>query len=196
MANEKKDWMTVEETAEYLKAAKITIYRLLERRELSASKLGKVWRIRRDEIDRYLENRKSVVPGTEAPDYFAGFDLREICATLQSQEEKIQDTMQMMSIIKNQPVTLEEVHNMAVIAGLAIMKERHQEEAMERKRLATLAKQGRTMKYMECSGCSNLSQTRETNSSRVYCARETDRALDFTGSSNEKCPFFHEKEGV
>ncbi|HWR37977.1 MAG TPA: helix-turn-helix domain-containing protein [Patescibacteria group bacterium] len=195
MTNEKKEWLTVEETAEYLKAAKITIYRLLERREINASKLGKVWRIRRDEVDRYLDTRKSVSTNLEMPGVFAGFDLREVCESLQKHENELQEAIQMMSIIKNQAISREEIHDMALAAGLDIMKERHQEEAAERKRLATLAKQGRTLKYAECVRCADLGPAKEGKTSHVYCGRESERNLDFTGNSMEKCPFFHELKG-
>ena len=45
---------TIAQTAEYLKVCDKTIRRLIAKKELSASKVGKSWRIRKSDIDDYL----------------------------------------------------------------------------------------------------------------------------------------------
>ena len=44
-------WLTLEELAAYLKLPKSTLYKLLQRGVIRGSKLGKVWRFDRDDID-------------------------------------------------------------------------------------------------------------------------------------------------
>ena len=46
---------TIAQTAEYLKVCDKTVRRLISKKELSASKVGKSWRIRKSDIDDYLQ---------------------------------------------------------------------------------------------------------------------------------------------
>ena len=46
---------TIAQTAEYLKECDKTVRRLISKKELSASKVGKSWRIRKSDIDDYLQ---------------------------------------------------------------------------------------------------------------------------------------------
>ena len=46
--------LTVAQTAEYLKVCEKTVRRLISKKELAASKVGKSWRIRKDDIEKYL----------------------------------------------------------------------------------------------------------------------------------------------
>ena len=46
--------MTLEEVADYLRVTKKTIYRLLERRDIPATKVGRQWRFDKAEIDVWL----------------------------------------------------------------------------------------------------------------------------------------------
>ena len=55
--------MTVEEVASYLRVTQKTIYRLLERRGIPATKVGRQWRFEKSSIDDWLQ-RSSV--GTKA----------------------------------------------------------------------------------------------------------------------------------
>lgn len=48
------DIMTVAQAAEYLKVCDKTIRRLISKKQLEASQVGKTWRIKKSEIDRYL----------------------------------------------------------------------------------------------------------------------------------------------
>lgn len=46
--------LTIAQTAEYLKVCEKTVRRLISRKELAASKVGKSWRIQKDNIEKYL----------------------------------------------------------------------------------------------------------------------------------------------
>ena len=46
---------TIAQTAEYSKVCDKTVRRLISKKELSASKVGKSWRIRKSDIDDYLQ---------------------------------------------------------------------------------------------------------------------------------------------
>ena len=48
------DIMTVAQAAEYLKVCDKTIRRLISKKQLEASQVGKTWRIKKSDIDRYL----------------------------------------------------------------------------------------------------------------------------------------------
>lgn len=47
--------LTVAQAAEYLKVCEKTVRRLISNKALSASKVGKSWRIQKSDIDKYLE---------------------------------------------------------------------------------------------------------------------------------------------
>lgn len=46
--------MTIQQTAEYLQVCDKTVRRLISKKELSASKIGKSWRIKKSDIEKYL----------------------------------------------------------------------------------------------------------------------------------------------
>ncbi|MDM0032854.1 helix-turn-helix domain-containing protein [Variovorax sp. J22P271] len=46
--------LTLDEVAVYLKAGKRTVYRLAQKGEIPAFKLGGTWRIRRSDLDRWI----------------------------------------------------------------------------------------------------------------------------------------------
>jgi excisionase family DNA binding protein len=46
--------MTVDEVASYLRVHAMTVYRLIGRGDLPAMRVGRGWRFRRDQIDRWL----------------------------------------------------------------------------------------------------------------------------------------------
>jgi excisionase family DNA binding protein len=52
-------WMTLKEVAEYLNVSKDSIYRLAQKREIPASKLGNLWRFRKEEIDDWMKNNRN-----------------------------------------------------------------------------------------------------------------------------------------
>ena len=48
------DILTLDEVAAYLKAGKRTVYRLAQKGEIPAFKLGGTWRFRRSELDAWI----------------------------------------------------------------------------------------------------------------------------------------------
>lgn len=51
--------LTVAQAAEYLKVCDKTVRRLISKKELSASKVGKSWRIQKGDIDEYLSQNSN-----------------------------------------------------------------------------------------------------------------------------------------
>lgn len=54
MADAEGEILTLDEVARYLKAGKRTVYRLAQKGEIPAFKLGGTWRFRRSELDRWI----------------------------------------------------------------------------------------------------------------------------------------------
>jgi len=52
---ENPDFMTVSEVANMLKLSRVTINRLIHKNELKAHKFGKLYRIQKEEVKRYLD---------------------------------------------------------------------------------------------------------------------------------------------
>ena len=55
--NAKARFLTVAEVATLLRVSNMTVYRLIQGGELPAVRVGKSYRIREDDIDRYLGDR-------------------------------------------------------------------------------------------------------------------------------------------
>jgi excisionase family DNA binding protein len=55
-------WLSVDEIADYLSVVKASIYRWIERRNLPAHKLGKLWKFKRDEVDAWVRSGGAVDP--------------------------------------------------------------------------------------------------------------------------------------
>ncbi len=51
--------MTVEQMAEYLQVDQYTIYAWTRKGEMPAFKVGRFWRFRKDEIDKWLEDQRN-----------------------------------------------------------------------------------------------------------------------------------------
>lgn len=51
--------LTIKEVAQYLHVVPLTIYRMIDRGDLPAAKVGKVWRIRRQDLQAYLDRSAS-----------------------------------------------------------------------------------------------------------------------------------------
>lgn len=47
-------WLSVDEIAEYLGVKRDTVYKWIDRRGMPAHKLGRLWKFRRDEVDRWV----------------------------------------------------------------------------------------------------------------------------------------------
>lgn len=52
---ENQEYLTINEAAEKLKLAKVTIYRMARRGQLPAMKLGKAWRISNTKLQQLFE---------------------------------------------------------------------------------------------------------------------------------------------
>jgi excisionase family DNA binding protein len=50
-------FQTVSEVARILRVSKMTVYRLIRQGDLPAVRVGRGFRIRQDDVDRYLESR-------------------------------------------------------------------------------------------------------------------------------------------
>lgn len=54
------DIMTISQASDYLQVCEKTIRRLIDRKELTASKVGNAWRIKKEDIEKYLQDNKNV----------------------------------------------------------------------------------------------------------------------------------------
>lgn len=52
--------MDTEEVANYLGVHQKTVMSLVESKQLKASKVGRVWRFRKSDVDKYLERRSNL----------------------------------------------------------------------------------------------------------------------------------------
>lgn len=57
--------MTIDEVASYLRLSKDTVYRMVQKGRIPASKVGMQWRFRRSDVDLWLDKNKNV--GHDAP---------------------------------------------------------------------------------------------------------------------------------
>ena len=56
MFNNDYDVLTAYEVMDYLGIGETTLYRLLKSGELGAFRIGKIWKIPRKELDKYIDN--------------------------------------------------------------------------------------------------------------------------------------------
>jgi len=49
-------WISVEEIAGYLGVKRDTIYKWIDRRNMPAHKVGRLWKFRKEEIDRWIHS--------------------------------------------------------------------------------------------------------------------------------------------
>ncbi len=54
------EFLTTDEVLEYLRINARTVYRLIRNGELPAVRIGRQWRIRRNDLDEWLETRRPV----------------------------------------------------------------------------------------------------------------------------------------
>jgi excisionase family DNA binding protein len=59
MSNEAENWFTIDEVADHLKVHKDTIRSWIKKKDFPAHKIGKQWRFRLSEIDKWVESGKS-----------------------------------------------------------------------------------------------------------------------------------------
>ncbi len=55
---DRTDLLTVEQVAAYLQLNKLTVYRYIREGRIPAARLGKVYRVRKSDVDAFLESRK------------------------------------------------------------------------------------------------------------------------------------------
>lgn len=55
----KSDIMTLDEVRKYLKVHRSTVYRLAEEGKIPASKVGRVWRFKKESIDSWLKKQEN-----------------------------------------------------------------------------------------------------------------------------------------
>lgn len=53
------EYYTIEETEKYLKVKRGFVVKLLKGNQLKGSKLGKIWRIKKNDIDDYIEKNSN-----------------------------------------------------------------------------------------------------------------------------------------
>jgi excisionase family DNA binding protein len=58
-SHEMEAFLTTEEVLSYLKITPRTIYRLIRTGELPAVRIGRQWRFRRADLDRWLERQRA-----------------------------------------------------------------------------------------------------------------------------------------
>jgi excisionase family DNA binding protein len=49
-------WLSVDEIAAYLGIKRDTVYKWIERKQMPAHKVGRLWKFRKDEVDRWVRN--------------------------------------------------------------------------------------------------------------------------------------------
>ncbi|MCP5413600.1 MAG: helix-turn-helix domain-containing protein [Chromatiaceae bacterium] len=49
-------WLSVDEIATYLGVKRDTIYKWIERKGMPASKVGRLWKFRKEDVDRWVRN--------------------------------------------------------------------------------------------------------------------------------------------
>lgn len=52
--------LTVQEVAEYLKVSRTTVWRWCKQGDLAAFKAGRSWRIRRSEVERFVDQGRDI----------------------------------------------------------------------------------------------------------------------------------------
>ena len=55
------DILTIKEVDTYLKVADKTVYRMLQRKQIQAFKVGATWRFSKTDIDNWIEEKKEAV---------------------------------------------------------------------------------------------------------------------------------------
>ena len=56
-----EQWVSVEQIARHLNVKTFTIYKWLERKEMPAHKVGRLWRFRTSEVDKWIESGKAAM---------------------------------------------------------------------------------------------------------------------------------------
>jgi len=59
-------WLSVEEIAAYLGIKRDTVYKWITRRGMPAHKMGRLWKFRAGEVDRWVRQGKAAATGHSA----------------------------------------------------------------------------------------------------------------------------------
>jgi len=59
-------WLSVMEIAEYLGVRRETVYKWLERKDMPAHKVGRLWKFKRDEVDRWVRGGKAAIADSDS----------------------------------------------------------------------------------------------------------------------------------
>jgi len=51
-------WLTIDELADYLKMGRTKLYRMAQKADIPASKIGNQWRFDREEIDVWMKSQR------------------------------------------------------------------------------------------------------------------------------------------
>jgi excisionase family DNA binding protein len=60
-----EQWVSVDDVAQHLGVAKDSVYRWIERRGLPARRIGRIWKFRLSEVDRWVEAGGDRLTATE-----------------------------------------------------------------------------------------------------------------------------------
>lgn len=74
----KKDFLSIDEATKLLGVSRRTLYRIVDRGELSVKKLGRRTIIRRSEVDAYFEFPDIIIPDNKLPDFTACYTVNEM----------------------------------------------------------------------------------------------------------------------
>jgi excisionase family DNA binding protein len=55
-------WLTIDELADYLKMGRTKLYRMAQKADIPASKVGNQWRFDREEIDEWMKSQRPAAP--------------------------------------------------------------------------------------------------------------------------------------
>ena len=56
-------WLTLEQIAEYLQMSTSSIYKMSKKGKIPAYKVGRQWRFRKEEIDKWIRKQRSLRTG-------------------------------------------------------------------------------------------------------------------------------------
>lgn len=61
MVDQKEKWSSLEETAEYLGVTKDTIRNWIKKTDITAHKIGKLWKFKLSEVDTWVKSGKAAL---------------------------------------------------------------------------------------------------------------------------------------
>lgn len=59
MMDHEREIMTISQVAEYLQISEMTTYKLVQNREIPAFKIGRHWRVKKEDLSEYIEELKN-----------------------------------------------------------------------------------------------------------------------------------------